>query len=177
MNTQFVKDLKKTEDKNTTDFRKGVLDGLRLSPKKLSSKYFYDKAGDHLFQQIMAMPEYYLTNCELDIFRNKTEELAKYIIADNSPFDLIEMGAGDALKSSYLLQYLSKRNVDFRYMPIDISGHILRVLDEKLSHEIPSLEVVALEGEYFNMLDKATAISERRKVVLFLGSNIGNMDL
>ena len=86
------------------NFRRDVLEGLKTNPKRLSSKYFYDKRGDHLFQEIMAMPEYYLTKCELDIFKNKTAELAQLIIPGNEPFDLIELGAGDALKSNYLLQ-------------------------------------------------------------------------
>jgi L-histidine N-alpha-methyltransferase len=32
-----------------------------------------------------------------------------------------------------------------------------------------------LNGDYFNMLKKAASLSKRRKVVLFLGSNVGNM--
>ncbi|MBD8082806.1 L-histidine N(alpha)-methyltransferase [Chryseobacterium caseinilyticum] len=159
------------------DFRSDVVEGLKKSPKKLLSKYFYDEAGDRLFQQIMDMPEYYLTNCELDIFKNKTELLAKSILIDNEPFDLIELGAGDAMKSSYLLEHLTTKNIDFTYMPIDISGHILEELNEKFSRDLPELQVITLEGDYFDMLDRAITISQRRKVVLFLGGNIGNMDL
>lgn len=158
------------------NFKTDVLDGLKTHPKKLSSKYFYDKEGDHLFQQIMKMPEYYLTDCELDIFKNKTQEIADTIHFDDTPFDLIELGAGDAMKSSYLLKYFVENNADFSYMPIDISGNILSILTEKLHKELPTLLIIPLEGEYFDMLDKATSISKRRKVVLFLGSNIGNMD-
>ncbi|SEH87855.1 L-histidine N(alpha)-methyltransferase [Epilithonimonas hominis] len=158
-------------------FQKDILEGLSMSPKKLSSKYFYDKNGDRLFQQIMAMPEYYLTDCELDIFKNKTERIASPISKINEPFDLIELGAGDAMKSSYLLKYLEDSGSDFTYMPIDISRNILSILNEKLSLEIPSLEINLLEGDYFDMLNKATSISKRKKVVMFLGGNIGNMDL
>lgn len=157
------------------NFRSDVMNGLRNSPKKLSSKYFYDKAGDRLFQEIMAMPEYYLTKCELDIFKNKTKELSDLLIPDES-FDLIELGAGDAMKSSYLLEYLVEKGADFTYMPIDISGNILNVLNDKLKNKLPELEVVCLEGEYFEMLDKASSLSSKRKVVLFLGGNIGNMN-
>jgi len=157
-------------------FQSDIVEGLKSRPKKLLSKYFYDKTGDKLFQQIMNMPEYYLTNCELDIFKNKTKELAENIHSDETPFDLIELGAGDAMKSFYLLKYLVDKNVEFTYMPIDISGNILSVLNERLSNEITDLDIVSLEGDYFDMLDKATSISKRRKVVLFLGGNIGNMD-
>lgn len=167
----------KTENEPIDYFLQDVLNGLQSTPKKLSSKYFYDKIGDHLFQQIMAMPEYYLTRCELDIFKNKTDELAGLLIPENEPFDLIELGAGDAMKSTYLLEYLVKKGADFTYMPIDISGNILSILDKKVSSQFPALEITCLEGDYFEMLQKAASLSNRRKVVLFLGSNIGNMSL
>lgn len=159
------------------NFRKDVLEGLKSHPKRLSSKYFYDKKGDRLFQEIMAMPEYYLTKCELDIFKNKTAELAQLIIPENEPFDLIELGAGDAMKSTFLLQYLVEKEMDFTYMPIDISGNILSILKDKLSTQLPALQIIGLEGEYFEMLQKAASLSSRKKVILFLGSNIGNMSL
>jgi L-histidine N-alpha-methyltransferase len=157
-------------------FQADIITGLGSIPKKLQSKYFYDKTGDALFQQIMAMPDYYLTRCELDIFKNSTADLASVITAPGKAFDLIELGAGDATKSSYLLKYLLNHEADFTYMPIDISGNILNVLDAKLKAEIPQLNITCLEGDYFTMLDKAAKISERRKVVLFLGGNIGNME-
>lgn len=176
MNSQVETEFQTQNDSKET-FLADVLEGLSSSPKKLHSKYFYDEAGDRLFQQIMNMPDYYLTDCELDIFKNKTEQLAKSILIDNEPFDLIELGAGDAMKSSYLLEHLTKKNIDFTYMPIDISGHILDELNEKFSRDLPELDVITLEGDYFDMLDKAMTISNRRKVVLFLGGNIGNMDM
>jgi L-histidine Nalpha-methyltransferase len=83
-------------------FREDVLEGLHSKPKRLPSKYFYDRTGDRLFQQIMACPEYYLTNCELEIFQNKTVELAQIITSVPGASDLIELGAGDATKSQYL---------------------------------------------------------------------------
>jgi len=176
MNSQVETEFQTQNDSKET-FLLDVIEGLQSSPKRLHSKYFYDKAGDQLFQQIMNMPEYYLTDCELDIFKNKTELLAKSILIDNKPFDLIELGAGDAMKSIYLLEHLTKKNIDFTYMPIDISGHILEELSGKFSRDLPDLEIKTLEGDYFDMLDKAMSISKRRKVVLFLGGNIGNMDM
>lgn len=177
MNVQLDTDSQIINDQiNLEKFRSDIINGLKSDPKKLSSKYFYDKTGDRLFQEIMAMPEYYLTKCELDIFKNKTENLTRLIDSENEPFDLIELGAGDAMKSTYLLKYLVEKGKDFTYMPIDISGNILSVLNEKLSIEIPDLEIVSLEGDYFEMLDKAASMSSKRKVVLFLGSNIGNMN-
>lgn len=176
MNIQLQQDIQIKND-DSRRFRSEVWEGLSEDPKKLSSKYFYDKTGDHLFQKIMAMPEYYLTKCELDIFQNKTDEIVKAISNINESFDLIELGAGDAMKSSFLLKKLVEKGADFTYMPIDISGNILSVLQENMNQKIPELKVFPLEGEYFDMLDKATYISKRKKVVLFLGGNIGNMDI
>jgi len=62
--------------KNT--FAQEVLKGLSQYPKKLPSKYFYDEIGDKLFQDIMAMPEYYLTRSELEILeQNKKKRPSK----------------------------------------------------------------------------------------------------
>ncbi|BDU26608.1 MULTISPECIES: L-histidine N(alpha)-methyltransferase [unclassified Flavobacterium] len=172
-----IKENIETEEQNKNNFLQDVIAGLRQHPKHLQSKYFYDQRGDTLFQEIMNLPEYYLTRCEMDIFENKTAEIAAGINADQTPFDLIELGAGDASKSMHLLRYLKNELTDFRYMPIDISGNILSVLDEKLKKNIPGLDILCLEGEYFDMLHKAAQLSSRRKVILFLGSNIGNMEL
>ena len=48
-------------------FDMDVVKGLSDNPKHLSSKYFYDAQGDKLFQEIMQLDEYYLTNAELEI--------------------------------------------------------------------------------------------------------------
>ncbi|WP_294288565.1 L-histidine N(alpha)-methyltransferase [uncultured Chryseobacterium sp.] len=158
-------------------FESEIIKGLKDNPKHLLSKYFYDQKGDVLFQQIMNMPEYYLTGCEMEIFSRKSHELAEAFKAFDAPFDLVELGAGDATKSSHLLKYLVNRKADFTYMPIDISGNIISLLQERLSEEIPDLDLIGLNGEYFEMLDKASSISSRRKVILFLGGNIGNMEV
>ncbi len=157
-------------------FAEDVLAGLRQTPKNLHAKYFYDKDGDALFQQIMACPEYYLTRCELEIFQTQTDRLADIISASQQEFNLIELGAGDATKSQYLLDTLVQRPIPFTYMPIDISGNILSVLGQRLGEELPDLDVLPLEGEYLDMLRFAVEHSPRRNVVLFLGSNIGNMN-
>ena len=146
MNVHLQQDIQLKND-HSDSFRSEVLEGLSNDPKRLSSKYFYDKTGDHLFQKIMAMPEYYLTNCELDIFQNKTDEIVKAISNINESFDLIELGAGDAMKSSFLLKKLVEKGTDFTYMPIDISGNILSVLQKNMNRNIPELKVFPLEGE------------------------------
>jgi len=168
-------ELIETSKNKTESFYDDVIKGLHSFPKRLSSKYFYDVNGDKLFQELMECPEYYPTNCELEIFSKKTAALAASIMANGDPFDLIELGAGDAMKSTFLLNYLLAQKVDFTYMTIDISGNVLSYLTIKLPVTLPGLKITGLNGEYFEMLEKAAALSNRRKVVLFMGSNIGNM--
>ena len=156
-------------------FYNDVVRGLTASPKRMDSKYFYDGEGDKLFQQIMGCDEYYLTNCEMEIFTQQTGAIAQTLMQGGQPFDLIELGAGDATKSSHLLKNLLAQKADFTYLPIDISGHVISSLNATLPLSLPGLKIKGLPGEYFDMLKKAAALSGNRKVVLFMGSNIGNM--
>ena len=156
-------------------FLEDVLSGLQSQPKQLQSKYFYDETGDILFQKIMQCEEYYLTNCEMEIFKEQTTELAETLQNGFTTFDLIELGAGDATKSSYLIRQLIQNKASFTYYPIDISSHVIEDLEQHLPQKIEGLNVVGLNGEYFEMLTKAYEVSANRKVVLFMGANIGNM--
>jgi dimethylhistidine N-methyltransferase len=152
-----------------------VIAGLTSSPKRLNSKYFYDAVGDKLFQDLMNSPEYYPTDCEMEIFTSHTADLAKEITAGGDAFDLIELGAGDASKSSHLLSYLIDKKANFTYLPIDISANVISYLNVTLPVTLPGIKITGLQGEYFGMLKKAASISNKRKVVMFLGSNVGNM--
>lgn len=158
-------------------FLTDVLKGLQQEQKSLSSKYFYDEKGDRIFQQIMDMDEYYLTNAEMEILQQQSPKLANLIAVDKQPFDLIELGAGDATKSIHLLKVLLKQQLDFTYLPIDISEHVIDDLEENLPKQLPELKMKGLNGDYFKMLQRAKELSNRRKVVLFMGANIGNMSL
>ena len=89
-------------------------------------------------------------------------------------FDLVELGAGDGTKTLYLLKALEASNEhEVRYLPIDISQNALDKLGDRLSVALPSLSFDTKQGEYFQVLDDLRG--ERRKVILFLGSNIGNL--
>jgi dimethylhistidine N-methyltransferase len=165
----------KSQALTDNQFYTDVIAGLTSSPKRLNSKYFYDAVGDKLFQDLMNSPEYYPTNCEMEIFTNHTAELAKEITADGDAFDLIELGAGDASKSSHLLSYLMDKKANFTYLPIDISANVISYLNVTLPVTLPGIKITGLQGEYFHMLKRAASISNNRKVVMFLGSNVGNM--
>ena len=156
-------------------FLRDVNEGLSKDPKYISSHYFYDKKGDELFQQIMQMPEYYLTNSELEIFEEQTLAIIKSFNIDRKQeFELIELGAGDGEKTQHLLKTLLSENFNFKYIPVDISQNSLSVITERMTNLFPHLNIEAQQGDYFKVLDELF-ISNKPKIILFIGSNLGNM--
>lgn len=151
-----------------------TLHGLTSKPKYLLSKYFYDDAGSSIFQDIMKMPEYYLSDCEYEIFDSQKKQIIDAFNKDTTRFDLIELGSGDGLKTKLLLDAMVGRLITFSYVPIDISRKANIELEKSLAYEIPSLNVKAHTGDYFTVMKKINGYSVLRKVILFLGSNIGN---
>lgn len=150
-----------------------VMSGLKQDPKSLPSKYFYDAEGDRLFQEIMHMPEYYLTDAEYEIMDTHQKTILDTIGCDT--FDLVELGAGDGYKTKVLLRYLVEKGIDVRYCPVDISKNVLLELENSLKADLPDLAFHCLQGDYFDMLGELTYRSETPKVILFMGANIGNM--
>ncbi|QWX85267.1 L-histidine N(alpha)-methyltransferase [Cellulophaga sp. HaHaR_3_176] len=158
------------------EFLEHVDKGLNCIPKFLSSRYFYDEIGDQLFVKIMNLPEYYLTRAEHEILKNQTSEIIKALqINKDTYFELIELGAGDGTKTKELLKPLVEQGYKFSYLPIDISGHALKNLKNSLKEEIPNLSVTTKQGDYFGVLDSIKD-SKHPKIVLFLGSNLGNLE-
>ncbi len=155
-------------------FAEDVDKGLSSTPKTLSSKYFYDDEGSRLFQAIMQLPEYYLTRAEHEIFESQRPDIYAALAASHAGFDLIELGAGDGVKTAVLIEYFLTQAADFTYAPIDISQEAIDSLTHKFAAAFPSLKMNAQTGDYFQILETLKSYSRRRKVVLFLGSNIGN---
>ncbi|MHA7128763.1 L-histidine N(alpha)-methyltransferase [Algoriphagus namhaensis] len=158
-------------------FAQDVLIGLSSKPKSLPSKYFYDAKGDKLFQAIMAMPEYYLTRKEFEILENQFDKILASQLAHGKPFNLVELGAGDGLKTKILLRHLLQVQADFEYYPIDFSGSVLKELKDSLTEEMPGLQVFPIEDTYRGSLLQRSWANERPTLILFLGGNIGNFPL
>ena len=153
------------------------MEGLGAENKHLSSRFFYDADGDRLFQAIMASPEYYLTDCEHQIFAQQGKQIAESI-AEGGPFELDELGSGDGLKTQLLLDALYSIGAEFTYRPIDISANSLDLLSERLNKGRPWLKINAIHGDYMHELGAAQLDDPHsagpRKVIMFLGSNLGN---
>ncbi len=153
-------------------FAQDVHAGLTAKAKYLSSKYFYDDNGSRIFQEIMNMPEYYPTNAEFEILSLQSKQIIESL-EFNTPFNIIELGAGDGLKTFKLLEYLVNNEVPFNYMPIDISEQAIEALTTRLKEQLPNLNVIPKVGDYFEVL-KHHKKNEHQNLLLFLGGNIGN---
>ncbi|WP_417199941.1 L-histidine N(alpha)-methyltransferase [Bizionia sp.] len=153
-------------------FAKDVVAGLTAKEKHLSSKYFYDTNGSRIFQEIMNMPDYYLTDSEFEILSLQAKQIVD-AVAFNKPFNIIELGAGDGFKTFKLLEYLVNEHIEFNYVPIDISQEAIDILSEKLHERLPELSIQPQVGDYFEILNEKFQ-GNTPNLLLFLGSNIGN---
>lgn len=156
-----------------TAFKRDILEGLRKDQKTLPSKYFYDEIGDRIFQEIMAMPSYYLPDCEREILRDKSTDIFEKIKGNKEKIDIVELGAGDGTKTVELLRVGDNLNAIEHYIPLDISPNILEVNEKNVKNVIPHLSVQPIAGDFFKTL-KEINTADQRKLVLFMGSNIGN---
>ena len=157
-----------------TTFAQDTLKGLTANEKYLLPKYFYDDKGSRIFQDIMQMPEYYLTDCEFEIFTRHQSEMKDLFGNGNTYFELVELGSGDGLKTKILLNHFVEHQIDFKYVAVDISRQANENLNKKLKAELPALNTEFKTGDYFQMMNELNQDSDNNKVFLFLGSNIGN---
>ncbi len=152
-----------------SDIATDTLRGLTANPKFLLSKYFYDNAGSSIFQDIMQMPEYYLTDCEFEIFSTHKKQITDAFHEGMPGFDLIELGSGDGLKTKILLQYLTDNSVAFHYIPVDISRKANNELVKSLRSELPLLQVDAKTGDYFKEIKKLNGLFRSQESNSFPG--------
>jgi L-histidine N-alpha-methyltransferase len=154
-------------------FGRDVASGLTAFPKRLACRYFYDAQGSALFDAICELPEYYLTRAETAILRAHAGDIAAGF-SDN--VTLVELGSGSAVKTRLLLEAFLRNRSGLRYKPIDICRPVLEASAAKLLHEFAYLEITAVAAEYHQGLQQLQAEVDRPKLILWLGSNIGNFD-
>ncbi|MBY0524526.1 MAG: L-histidine N(alpha)-methyltransferase [Gemmataceae bacterium] len=154
-------------------FARDVKAGLLARPKHLNCCYFYDAEGSALFEAICELPEYYVTRAEREILQAHAGA-----IADRFPqgVRLVELGSGNSAKTRLLIAAFLQRQEHLQYVPIDICRVVLQESARELLRDYPKLEVVAVAAEYREGLRHLRKEAERPKLVLWLGSNVGNFD-
>jgi L-histidine N-alpha-methyltransferase len=152
-------------------FLRDVLRGLSLTCKRLPSKYFYDARGGRLFEQICRLEEYYLTRCELAILRRHGPAIAARL---GPGCTLIEYGSGSGRKTDLLLSCLDRPAA---YVPVDVNEEQLRQASARLARRHPGLEVVPVAADFTRPFEvPAPARPQKRRVVFFSGSTVGNFE-
>jgi L-histidine N-alpha-methyltransferase len=149
--------------------RRDVRDGLAGSPKSLPPKWFYDSVGSELFDQITRLPEYYPTRTEAQILRAHAAEIAETSGADT----LVELGSGTSEKTRILLDALNQGGALRRFIPFDVDASILESAGAAIGAEYPGVEIDAVCGDFEEHLGKIPLVG--RRMVVFLGSTIGNL--
>ena len=154
----------------TSEMRE-IVEGLSQDQKAISPKYFYDERGSQLFDKITELPEYYLTDAELEIMRANVDEMADLIGRTAS---LIEFGSGSSLKTRILLQNLDELAA---YVPVDISEEHLFASARRLRDEFPYLDIRPVVADFTKTFSLPNpTIMPVRNVVYFPGSTIGNFE-
>jgi L-histidine Nalpha-methyltransferase len=149
-----------------------VLRGLSARPRNLPPKLFYDAAGSHLFERITETPEYYPTRTERAILKDFAGEMVQQ--AGNN-LTLVELGAGSASKTQVLIQALLRRQLRADFYPVDVSSSALQGALATLNGHFPRLRVNPVVADYTHRLPDLKLLPGR-KLVLFIGSTIGNFE-
>lgn len=153
----------------------GFVDDVRTGlggPRKwLWAKYFYDELGSALFEAICVLPEYYLTRAEAEILREHAPQIIDTV---GTPLEIVELGSGSAVKTRHLIDAAFKRQPTLRFRPIDISAAALHASARALACEYPGITVDGINADYLTGLTRLSRNGVRRRLAVFLGSNIGN---
>jgi L-histidine Nalpha-methyltransferase len=176
-----VKAQQRNENTLAADVRKGLIESQR---KALPPRLFYDEEGSRLFEAITQLPEYYPTRLERSILTTHADDIARAVMpvvpmTSTSPgmqrVHVVELGAGTATKSQIILAALVRRQGRTLYLPIDVSDAALREARERLAREEPGVDVRPLAQRHEIALQEVQRAGPRR-LVLFIGSSIGNFD-
>src|SRR5215475_13510982 len=154
----------------TPSFARDVIAGLTAHPKRLSPKYFYDETGAQLFEAITALPEYYLTRCELEILEARAPEMARLFPVTSA---LIEFGSGSTRKVRTLLASVPTIAA---YVPVDISSEMLIQEAQELRRDYPRLVVLPVEADFTQPFALPSAVAGMAHTGFFPGSTIGNFE-
>lgn len=161
-------------DLGTAGFAESMADavkrGLCKSRKELPCHLFYDERGSELFEQITHLPEYYPTRADEEILQNRAVEIVELC---GSPLELIELGSGSSTKTAPLVDAILASQPTLDYRPIDVSRAALEWGAESLTDDREGLRVRAVCGDYEDGLSRLGP-TERRRLVIWLGSSIGN---
>ncbi|MBI3434670.1 MAG: L-histidine N(alpha)-methyltransferase [Proteobacteria bacterium] len=151
-------------------FAADAIAGLAAERKRLPPKYFYDRAGSELFEEITRLDEYYPTRTEARILADNAGAIAALVPADSA---LVEFGAGAATKVRILLAAAAHVSA---YVPVDISAEFLAGEAARLDHDIARVAVHPVAADFTRPFVLPAAIRGKPRAGFFPGSTIGNFE-
>jgi len=149
-------------------FQAAVLAGLKRPRKAIPSRFFYDRRGSELFEEITRLEEYYPTRAELEIYEARGAEIAASAPGVGA---LVEFGSGSSRKIRALLKAMPSLKV---YAPIDISEEMLAAEARALDADFPALDVISVHADFMGEVVLPAAVAQHRRMAFFPGSTIGN---
>ena len=155
-------------------FLRDVLEGLARPRKEIPSRWLYDARGSRLFQEIMALDAYYPTRVEHEILERHAGEIAARM--GGGACTVVDLGAGDGSKTRLVLAALLRRGLRSTYAPVDLSQAALSAAARRMAAELPGLRVAPVRSDYLGGLRALGPRSAGPMLVLFLGSNVGNLE-
>ncbi len=154
------------------DDKQDVINGLNKASKFIPARYFYDKKGSQLFEAICQLPEYYPTRTEASIL----EQYATEIVPQTQANEIVELGSGSSTKTRYLLDVYQDFNTPLYYVPVDVSGSILQASADSLLTDYSQLKIQGKVATYSQALQQLSTSFLGRRIIVFLGSSIGNFN-
>lgn len=158
--------------KKTKTFAEEVTQSLSKTPKSINPKFFYDKRGSELFDQICKLPEYYLTRTEIGLLNKIRHDFGDFTASD---FRLVELGSGSSIKTRLILDILKENQSQLEYIPIDIS-EILEQSSKLLLQDYDNLSITGIIDSYCGGLEFLQNYDAKPNLIAFLGSSFGNFD-
>jgi L-histidine N-alpha-methyltransferase len=146
-----------------------VAAGLSAPQKELPPKYFYDRRGSELFEEITRLPEYYPTRTE----RALLAAWMPTLIPQLGTRALVELGAGNAEKSRFIISAMQAAGTANGYVPIDVSASFLNQTAAQLRREYPGLTVEPVVADIAEEFERPRGLPHP-VLYAFLGSTIGN---
>ena len=150
------------------DFGEAVSHGLTLQPKRIASKWLYDREGSRLFDEIVATPYYYVPRAEVSILKKYGAMISEVVGPGAS---LVELGSGSSTKVRVLLDALSLRC----YIPVEISEAQLREASDAIRRDYPALKVHPIAADYTTDFELPGTVREGRLIGFFPGSTLCNL--
>jgi dimethylhistidine N-methyltransferase len=152
---------------SVAEFRASVWTGLAQHQKTIPAKFFYDREGSRLFEEICLTPEYYPTRTERTLLADVMPEIAELVGSGRA---ILEFGSGAGVKIRTVLDHLQ---TPAAYVPVEISRTRLVEVTAELAADYPNIQIAPVCADYTKSFSLPT-VGAAQWLGFFPGSTIGN---